>query len=88
MTRIDTAWASLMTKAALRNFRQHGCRHHFASKLVQAGVDLYIVKELLRHSEIGMTERYAHLAPDNLSAAVEKVASAPHSAVSAYARKT
>lgn len=75
MTRIDTAWASLMKKAALKDFRLHDCRHHFASKLVQAGVDLYTVKELLGHSEIAMTERYSHLAPDNLSAAVEKVGS-------------
>jgi site-specific recombinase XerD len=41
---------------------------------VQAGVDLYTVKELLGHSEIVMTERYSHLAPDNLRDAVEKVA--------------
>ncbi len=74
MTRIDTSWSSLMKAAKLKNFRLHDCRHHFASKLVQAGVDLYTVKELLGHSEIAMTERYSHLAPDNLRAAVEKVA--------------
>lgn len=74
MTRIDTAWASLTKLAGIKNFRLHDCRHHFASKLVQAGVDLYTVKELLGHSEIAMTERYSHLAPDNLRAAVEKVA--------------
>lgn len=74
MARIDTAWGSLMTLAGLKDFRLHDCRHHFASKLVQAGVDLYTVKELLGHSEIAMTERYSHLAPDNLRAAVEKVA--------------
>lgn len=74
MTRIDTAWGSLMKAARIKNFRLHDCRHHFASKLVQAGVDLYTVKELLGHSEIAMTERYSHLAPDNLRAAVEKVA--------------
>jgi integrase len=73
MTRIDTAWTSLMKLAGLKNFRLHDCRHHFASKLVQAGVDLYTVKELLGHSEITMTERYSHLAPDNLRAAVDKV---------------
>lgn len=74
MKRIDTSWESLMKAAKLKNFRLHDCRHHFASKLVQAGVDLYTVKELLGHSEIAMTERYSHLAPDNLRAAVEKVA--------------
>jgi site-specific recombinase XerC len=50
-------------------------RKPFASRLVQAGVDLYTVKELLGHSEIAMTERYAHLAPDNLRVAVEKAMS-------------
>jgi integrase len=86
--RIDTAWESLMKRAGLwqsdkanpkkgrPTFRLHDCRHHFASSLVQAGVDLYTVKELLGHSEITMTERYAHLAPDNLRAAVEKVSGA------------
>jgi integrase len=74
MGHIHTAWVSLVTEAGLKNFRLHDCRHHFASKLVQAGVDLYTVKELLGHSEITMTERYSHLAPDNLRAAVEKVA--------------
>lgn len=73
MTRIDTAWKSLMKAAGLKNFHLHDCRHHFASRLVQGGVDLYTVKELLGHSEIGMTERYSHLAPDNLRAAVERV---------------
>lgn len=71
MTRIDTAWRSLMGAAGLTSFRLHDCRHHFASRLVQRGVDLYAVKELLGHSEIAMTERYSHLAPDNLRAAVD-----------------
>jgi integrase len=74
MTRIDTGWGTLMKTAGLKNFRLHDCRHHFASRLVQAGVDLYTVKELLGHSEIAMTEKYSHLAPDNLRLAVEKVA--------------
>jgi integrase len=76
MRSISTSWESVAKLAGLNDFRLHDCRHHFASKLVQAGVDLYIVKELLGHSEIAMTERYSHLAPDNLRHAVEKV-SAP-----------
>jgi site-specific recombinase XerD len=32
---------------------------------VQAGEDLYVVKERMGHSTMAMTERYAHLAPGN-----------------------
>ena len=39
-------------------------RHTFASWLVQAGVPLYTVQRLMGHKSIVMTQRYAHLAPD------------------------
>ncbi len=39
-------------------------------RLVQGGVPLLEVAKLLGHSTIEMTERYAHLAPENLKAAV------------------
>ncbi len=38
--------------------------------LVQCGVPLLEVAKLLGRSTIEMTERYAHLAPENLKAAV------------------
>ena len=37
------------------------------------GVPLFEVSKLLRHSSIQMTERYAHLAPDHLHSAVDKL---------------
>lgn len=51
----------------------HKLRHTFASHLVQAGVDLYRVKDLMGHSSIQMTERYAHLAPQDLKSAITKL---------------
>lgn len=46
----------------------HTLRHTCASRLVQAGTDLYAVAKWLGHSSITVTERYAHLAPSTLSA--------------------
>lgn len=47
----------------------HTLRHTFASWLVQSGVSLYVVQRLMGHKSIRMTERYAHLAPENLASA-------------------
>ncbi len=46
-------------------------RHTFASWLVQRGVSIYEVSKLLGHSDIKVTEIYAHLKPENLRNAVE-----------------
>jgi len=56
-----------------KNIRFHSLRHTYASWLVEGGVDLYRVKELMGHSSIQTTMRYAHLAPDNLRNEVERV---------------
>ena len=45
-------------------FTTHSFRHTFASKLVQSGLSLYAVSTLLGHSDVQMTKRYAHMAPD------------------------
>ena len=54
----------------------HTCRHTYASWLVEQGVDLYIVKELLGHCTIAVTERYAHIAKGTLLNAVRTLESA------------
>jgi site-specific recombinase XerD len=62
-----------VTEAGLSGFTWHCLRHTFASRLVMAGVDLRTVQELMGHKTIGMTCRYAHLAPSHKLAAVEKL---------------
>lgn len=66
----DKAWAWAREQMGLKHdneFIIHALRHTCASRLVNAGVDLYVVKEWLGHSSIQVTERYAHLAPNKLA---------------------
>ncbi len=51
----------------------HTLRHTFASWLVQDGTPLFTVSQLLGHSSIQMTTRYAHLAPDHLRQAAGRL---------------
>jgi integrase len=59
--------------AGLRRIGWHTLRHTFASHLAMRGVPLRVIQELMGHSSIEMTMRYAHLAPEVKRSAVESL---------------
>jgi integrase len=60
--------------AGIEGFRCHDIRHTYAALCVSNGVDLYAVQRLLGHSDISMTQRYAHLSANDLQTATQGVA--------------
>ena len=67
------SWDKARKAAHIDEVRMHDLRHSFASAMVNSGMTLYDVKEILGHSNIRTTERYAHLSNSRLRQAAESV---------------
>jgi len=64
---IAKVWERLRVKAGLPNLRMHDLRHQAASHLINSGSSLYIVQQILGHSDPSVTQRYAHLSMKSLN---------------------
>ena len=62
-----------LKKAGIENFRWHDLRHSAASYMVQNGVSLRIVGEILGHRDLSVTQRYAHLSPEHLRESIRGI---------------
>ena len=60
-----------LEKAKMTDFHFHDLRHTCATRMVQAGVDLYKVQRILGHKSPIMTQRYAHHSPESLREGVD-----------------
>ena len=73
---IYISWNTARNRAGMPDLRMHDLRHSFASFLINSGISLYEVQNILGHSQISTTQRYAHLSQDRLVAAANAAANA------------
>ena len=89
---VKHSFATACRRAGIADFRPHDLRHTCAAWLVQAGVPLMQVRDLLRHTSYQVTEKYAHLAPEQVRGAVavldQKYAGDPREAFQRLGSKT
>lgn len=67
---IKKCWASALKRANINNFRFHDLRHTAATRMIEKGVDIITVKEILGHADISTTMRYTHSKLDSKRLAV------------------
>lgn len=70
---VKGAMAAAVKRAGLGKITWHMFRHTFASRLTREGVDIVTVKELLGHSNISTTLRYAHSNDEAKRRAVQRL---------------
>lgn len=63
--RVSMAFRRACQAANISDLRLHDLRHDFATRLINSGASLYQVQHQLAHSDPRITQRYAHLLPEN-----------------------
>jgi len=70
---VRRSFDNALKKAQIEDFTFHDLRHTFASYMVMSGLDINTLREILGHSSITMTQRYAHLAPSFKQKAMQNI---------------
>jgi site-specific recombinase XerD len=71
---VKVGFKNACKRVGIKGLRFHDLRHNFANKLVENGVDIVTVSELLGHSDINLTvKRYSHPSPSHKKQAVESL---------------
>jgi site-specific recombinase XerD len=63
-----------MKQAGITDFKRHDLRHDAATNMVESGASLIEVRDILGHSDIRMTQRYAHAKEQGVHQAVARLA--------------
>jgi site-specific recombinase XerD len=70
------SWKTLLRQAGVRAVRVHDARHTAATLLIEQGVHIRVVQEVLGHTRATTTERYTHVATLQMKDASERMSEA------------
>jgi integrase len=73
ITEVRTAWAGILKRADIVDFRRHDLRHFAGSFLASTGAGLPLIGRLLGHTQARTTERYSHVSLDPVRQQVERL---------------
>ena len=54
-------WHDLLSAAGVREARVHDARHTAATLLLEQGINIRVVQQILGHSQLSQTQRYTHV---------------------------
>jgi integrase len=61
---MEAAWQKIRAAADLNDVHLHDLRHTVGTYAGQSGANAFLVRDLLRHSDLSMTHRYVNKADD------------------------
>lgn len=70
---VNRAWYKALQLAELKDFHFHDLRHTTATRLAAAGADGFLIAEILGHSNLQTTKRYAHAGDERKRNLLEKL---------------
>lgn len=73
VAKMRRSFTTALRAAGIADFHWHDLRHTSASWMVQRGVPIAVVRDILGHSDIKLTMRYAHVAASQKIDAVETI---------------
>jgi site-specific recombinase XerD len=69
------AWKALLRNAGVHDGRLHDARHTAGTLLIEQGVHIRVVREILGHARVTTTERYTHVASPQVQDATRRMGS-------------
>jgi len=69
-------WHALLSAAGVREARVHDARHTAATLLLGQGIDIRVVQQILGHSQLSQTQRYAHVTAELTQHAADRMGEA------------